>query len=247
MASTSVSARPQEEQRSVSVAPIPPRDAHERATVGVHGAVRRREQHAVPARPPARARDQDVHARLRSCKALGRANRRHPYARSDGARSVLRATPASIGIRRRPGRAGRTTCSMSDSRRLLGVLNIAMADTMITCWEREVPLRRRPALLAAADGDPAGGHRRQSRDTARIPTWLPLVATPSHPEYPAGPRLPHRRRASPSRSSHFGRSTGVRADDQHGHRPGRTYTDIASTRRRQERPGLGRAPLSARR
>ena len=77
--------------------------------------------------------------------------------------------------------------SMSDSNRLLAVLNIAMADTAITTWSgkrffgelsTEVTWRPVTAIpLADSDGNP---------DTAAEAGWLPLINTPSHPEYPAG-------------------------------------------------------------
>jgi hypothetical protein len=77
--------------------------------------------------------------------------------------------------------------SMSDSNRLLAVLNIAMADTAITTWSgkrfygsvaTEVTWRPVTAIpLADSDGNP---------DTTADPAWLPLINTPSHPEYPAG-------------------------------------------------------------
>ena len=77
--------------------------------------------------------------------------------------------------------------SMSDSNRLLAVLNIAMADTALTTWGGKrfygsVPIEVtwRPVTsipLADTDGNP---------ETAPDPDWLPLINTPSHPEYPAG-------------------------------------------------------------
>ena len=77
--------------------------------------------------------------------------------------------------------------SMSDSNRLLAVLNVAMADTAFTVWgakrfygatTTEVTWRPVTAIpLAEADGNP---------DTTPDADWLPLVNTPSHPEYPAG-------------------------------------------------------------
>ena len=77
--------------------------------------------------------------------------------------------------------------SMSRSNRLLAVLNIAMADTAFTIWSAkrfygslptEVTWRPVTAIpLADTDGNP---------DTAPDADWLPLVNTPSHPEYPAG-------------------------------------------------------------
>ena len=77
--------------------------------------------------------------------------------------------------------------SMSESNRLLAVLNVAMADTAITIWSAkrfygaaatEVTWRPVTAIpMAEADGNP---------DTTPDADWLPLVNTPSHPEYPAG-------------------------------------------------------------
>jgi hypothetical protein len=77
--------------------------------------------------------------------------------------------------------------SLSDSNRLIATLNIAMADTAITTWSAkryygaiptEVTWRPVTAIpLAGDDGNP---------DTAPDPDWLPLITTPSHPEYPAG-------------------------------------------------------------
>ncbi len=77
--------------------------------------------------------------------------------------------------------------SMSDSNRLLAVLNIAMADTALTIWSAKrhygadssvVTWRPLTAItLAGPDG---------IAETTPDPDWLPLVPTPSHPEYPAG-------------------------------------------------------------
>jgi membrane-associated phospholipid phosphatase len=77
--------------------------------------------------------------------------------------------------------------SISDSNRLLAVLNIAMADTAITTWsakrfygEVSFEVTWRPVTsipLADTDGN---------AETVPDPAWLPLVNTPSHPEYPAG-------------------------------------------------------------
>lgn len=77
--------------------------------------------------------------------------------------------------------------SSSDANRLLAVLNIAMADTAFTTWSgkrfygaapNEVTWRPVTSIpLAETDGNPA---------TAADSAWLPLITTPSHPEYPAG-------------------------------------------------------------
>jgi len=87
--------------------------------------------------------------------------------------------------------------SMSDNNRLLAVLNIAMADT---------------------DGNP---------DTAPDPDWLPLINTPSHPEYPAGhPSL--NGAAATVLLSYFddAQSFTLTATGQ----PSRTYTSITGAR-----------------
>ncbi len=77
--------------------------------------------------------------------------------------------------------------SISQCARLFATLNIAMADTAQTIWTAkrfygsvatEVTWRPVTAIpLAEADGNP---------DTVPDPDWLPLMTTPSHPEYPAG-------------------------------------------------------------
>jgi len=71
--------------------------------------------------------------------------------------------------------------SRLESARLLALLNLAMADAAIGCWEAKYtyvfwrPVTAIP--LADTDGDPA---------TTADPTWAPLLATPAHPEYPSG-------------------------------------------------------------
>jgi len=77
--------------------------------------------------------------------------------------------------------------SISDSNRLLAVLNIAMADTAFTTWSgkrfyggdiNSVTWRPVTSIpLADSDGN---------QDTTSDPGWTPLINTPSHPEYPAG-------------------------------------------------------------
>ena len=118
--------------------------------------------------------------------------------------------------------------SISDSNRLLAVLNIAMADTAFTTWSGKRfygsdpnAVTWRPVTsipLADTDGNP---------ETAPDPDWLPLITTPSHPEYPAGhPSL--NGSAATVLLSHF--------DDEQTFtlttigQPSRTYTSIAQAR-----------------
>jgi hypothetical protein len=114
--------------------------------------------------------------------------------------------------------------SMSDSNRLLAVLNIAMVDTAITTWSGKrfygadpIEVTWRPVTsIPLADTDPNPD-----------PDWLPLINTPSHPEYPAGhPSL--NGAAATVLFSHFD-------DDQvftltTSGQPSRTYTSIAQAR-----------------
>ena len=77
--------------------------------------------------------------------------------------------------------------SMSNSNRLLALLNVAMADTAFTIWSAKRHYGADPAavtwrpLTAITLADTDG-----IAETAPDPAWLPLVTTPSHPEYPAG-------------------------------------------------------------
>jgi PAP2 superfamily len=71
--------------------------------------------------------------------------------------------------------------TLSQNARLLALLNLSMADAAIGCWEAKyhyVFWRPITAIqLAALDGNSA-----TDADTS----WVPLVATPPHPEYPSG-------------------------------------------------------------
>ncbi|MET0214894.1 MAG: vanadium-dependent haloperoxidase, partial [Vicinamibacterales bacterium] len=118
--------------------------------------------------------------------------------------------------------------SMSESSRLLALLNIAMADTAFTIWSAkrfygslptEATWRPVTAIpLADTDNNP---------DTAPVADWLPLVNTPSHPEYPAGhPSL--NGAAATVLLSHFGnRQTFTLTTTG---QPSRTYRSIAQAR-----------------
>jgi membrane-associated phospholipid phosphatase len=118
--------------------------------------------------------------------------------------------------------------SMSAANRLLAVLNIAMADTAFTAWSGKrfygsVPndVTWRPVTsipLADTDGNP---------DTAPDSDWLPLITTPSHPEYPAG--HPSQNGAGATvLLSHFGRRQTFTLST--AGQPDRTYTSIAQAR-----------------
>jgi hypothetical protein len=77
--------------------------------------------------------------------------------------------------------AGQRHLTLSESARMLALLNVAMADAIIACWEAKyhyVFWRPITAIrLADTDSNPA---------TVAEPSWTPLLVTPAHPEYPAG-------------------------------------------------------------
>ena len=118
--------------------------------------------------------------------------------------------------------------SISDTNRLLAVLNIAMADTAFTTWSgkrfyggvpNEVTWRPVTSIpLADTDGNP---------DTAPDPDWLPLINTPAHPEYPAG-HPSQNGAAATVLLSQFGRRQTFTLTTTG--QPSRTYTSIAQAR-----------------
>jgi hypothetical protein len=71
--------------------------------------------------------------------------------------------------------------SLLSNARLLALLQIAMADAGIGCWDAKYTyVYWRPVTaipLADTDGNPA---------TTLDASWTPLFATPAHPEYPSG-------------------------------------------------------------
>ena len=65
--------------------------------------------------------------------------------------------------------------------RVLGVLSVSMADAIIGCWDAKYTYAYWRPITAirdpADDGNP---------NTTGDATWMPLFATPGHPEYPSG-------------------------------------------------------------
>lgn len=71
--------------------------------------------------------------------------------------------------------------ALEDSARLFALLNIAMADSAIMCWD---------AKYAYDYWRPVTGIQQAARDgnaaTEADADWTPLLPTPAHPEYPSG-------------------------------------------------------------
>src|SRR6185369_10566198 len=70
--------------------------------------------------------------------------------------------------------------TLSENARLLALLNVALADAVIGCWDAKYTYDSwRPITairLADTDGNPA---------TTADQSWTPLIATPPFPEYPS--------------------------------------------------------------
>src|SRR6185295_14007498 len=73
-----------------------------------------------------------------------------------------------------------------ENARIFALLTVAMHDTSVTVFRAKLDFAMNPASVtwrpikaiaqAQLDGNP---------NTAPVPGWLPLIATPNHPEYPA--------------------------------------------------------------
>jgi hypothetical protein len=118
--------------------------------------------------------------------------------------------------------------SMSANNRLLALLNVTMADTALTIWSAKRHYGADPAavtwrpLTAITLADTDG-----IAETDPDPAWLPLVTTPSHPEYPAGhPAL--NGAAATVLASHFDDAQTFTLTT--AGLPSKTYTGIAQAR-----------------
>ena len=71
--------------------------------------------------------------------------------------------------------------TLSDNARLFGLLNVAMADAVISCWEAKYyyVFWRPITAIVLADTD-------LNPETISDASWLPRLTTPAHPEYPSG-------------------------------------------------------------
>jgi len=96
--------------------------------------------------------------------------------------------------------------TLSENARLLALVNIAIADAAIACWDAKYhyvfwrPVTAIP--LADTDGNP---------DTLADPTWVPLFATPNFPEYPSG-HSEFSGAAATVLASYFGEGTSFTVD-----------------------------------
>jgi len=70
--------------------------------------------------------------------------------------------------------------TLLDHARIFAALNVAMADSIIGCWDAKYHyvFWRPVTAIALGDSDP-------NLNTAGDPNWTPLITTPGHPEYPS--------------------------------------------------------------
>ena len=115
--------------------------------------------------------------------------------------------------------------SISDSNRLLALLNIAMADTAFTIWSAK---RHYGLVSTAVTWRPITAIPLAETDgTVAEAGWLPLVNTPCHPEYPAGHPSQNGAAATVLLSHFADRQTFTLTT---AGRPNRTYPSISQAR-----------------
>ena len=80
---------------------------------------------------------------------------------------------------RRDAAPGNRQNTLLENARLMAALDVAIADAAIGCWTAKYTYTfwRPITAIRENDGNPL---------TAQDPGWMPLFATPAHPEYPSG-------------------------------------------------------------
>jgi hypothetical protein len=82
------------------------------------------------------------------------------------------------------GRSGEHHHSLLESARILALLDLAMADAAIACWEAKYSyVAWRPVTAIPLEASIGNAGITVNPGDA---TWMPLFATPAHPEYPSG-------------------------------------------------------------
>lgn len=71
--------------------------------------------------------------------------------------------------------------NIGDTARLFALVNLAMADGLITCWETKFRYNFWRPITAIQEGNDDGNPA-----TAGDPSWQPLVNTPNYPDYTSG-------------------------------------------------------------
>jgi hypothetical protein len=88
--------------------------------------------------------------------------------------------------------------TLLNTARMLALLNVAMADALIGCWDAKYAFNFWRPITAIREADPSNSKIRGDAG------WMPLFATPPHPDYRPATRAsaPRRRRCSAKSSAH---------------------------------------------
>lgn len=77
--------------------------------------------------------------------------------------------------------AGQYFTDSGDIARMFALVNMAMADALITTWQAKIDFNFWRPITAIRLGETDGNHR-----TVGDPTWTPFIGTPNYPEYTSG-------------------------------------------------------------
>jgi hypothetical protein len=129
--------------------------------------------------PPSLKSDEWAHD-FNETKQLGRADSSARTA--EQTEIALCGAEGSLPLWNRVARtvSAQRSTDLVDDARLFALLNLAMADATIACWDSKYTYRFWRPVTAIRDADTDGNDA-----TEADPTWTPLRPTPLHPEYPS--------------------------------------------------------------
>jgi len=121
------------------------------------------------------ARDYNETKELGGLKSLKRTD-----AQSDAVRFWTQANLGPAWFQAATQLSSRKGLALADSARLFALMSMALANGFIADWDAKFQYNYWRPLTAIRNGDQDGNDA-----TERDPGWLPLNATPMHPEYPS--------------------------------------------------------------
>jgi hypothetical protein len=132
-----------------------------------------------PAGPPALTSDQYA-TDFNEVKAIGSLT---SSTRTDFQTEVAKFWNGNTGLywnRIAQTMSAQNNTSLSDNARIYALLNIAIADGAIACWDAKYQYVHWRPITAIQLADTDG-----NASTDPDPSWAPLLVTPNHPEYPS--------------------------------------------------------------
>jgi membrane-associated phospholipid phosphatase len=133
-----------------------------------------------PEPPPALASEQYAKD-YNEILAIGRLNSQTRTQLQTDIALFWRASPVAIWNPMIHQALGANPRNLSETARIFALVWLASADAGIACWEAKYHYnywRPQPAIVRGAEDG--------NNDTVADGTWLPLLTTPPHPEYPSG-------------------------------------------------------------